>query len=457
MQKTLFHKILIIIAICVGIALALMMIQSTIAERTAFHEEAVRSIAADSVREQSVTGPVLVIPYTDEFEEPQESGDKEPKTVTMVQGVLHKSLIVYPNNLEVVGKIDIDRRYRGIHKVLIYSGQHTISGDFSIPTADALERSHKNSKLALGQAFVVIGIDDVRGIHKIPNMNWGGQQFEFQQGSRLAAFPSGIHAPVGPISFDNAAPVKFSFDLELDGIERLSFTPVGKNNQFTLSSKWPHPQFSGRFLPPPQTRKIDANGFTATWAIPSLATNAQQQLTDLIHPGTVPGAQAMELVDRFNVGFIEPINVYSQADRAVKYGLLFVVLTFAAFFLFEVLKRLPIHPVQYALVGLALALFFLLLISLSEQLPFYLAYLVASGACILLNGFYLAHVLHNWKRGFGFGAALTLLYGVLYGVLQSENNALLMGSVLLFTVLASIMIATRKVDWYQLGKPESVV
>ena len=157
-------------------------------------------------------------------------------------------------------------------------------------------------------------------------------------------------------------------------------------------------------------------------------------------------------LDSFSVAFIEPINVYSQADRAVKYGMLFVALTFAAFFLFEVLKSLPIHPVQYTLVGLALALFFLLLVSLSEHINFVHAYLIAGAACITLIGIYLSYALHSWKRGMGFGTALTLLYGVLFGLLQSESNALIMGSILLFAVLSAIMLVTRKVDWYQLGK-----
>ena len=145
------------------------------------------------------------------------------------------------------------------------------------------------------------------------------------------------------------------------------------------------------------------------------------------------------------------VNIYSQADRASKYGLLFVALTFAAFFVFEILKRLPIHPVQYALVGLALALFFLLLLGLSEHVEFALAYLAASAACIGLLSYYLGHVLRDRWRGLAFGSGLILLYGALYGLLISENNALVLGALLLFAVLAALMVATRKVDWYQIG------
>ena len=246
--------------------------------------------------------------------------------------------------------------------------------------------------------------------------------------------------------------MRFNFELGLDGIERQHFVPVAKNSQIQIKSNWPHPQFGGRFLPSPKNRQIDANGFNVAWSISSLATNAQTQLSTIEGEFKVPDSAPLGQVDRFSVGFIEPVNVYTQSDRATKYGLLFVALTFAAFFIFEILKSLPIHPVQYLLVGLSLVIFFLLLVGLAEHIAFLAAYLIASAACIALTSFYLAHVLHDARRGIGFGVALTVLYGALFGLLSSENNALVMGSILLFAVLAAIMVATRKVDWYQVGK-----
>lgn len=457
MQKPLLFKILIVIGLMLVIGIPLMMIQATIVERMSFRDEAVRSIAADSVREQTMIGPVLVLPYNDEYEEQEAVSDgKSTKTKTIKHSTNRRAL-VYPNDMQIKGAIETDRRYRGIHKVLVYSGQYAISGDFMLPKKDDLPRDAANSLLTLGQPFVALSIEDVRGIRNTPKINWNGKQFEFEQGAGLNTFKSGLHAKLDSIEMKEPARVKFSFDLGLDGIERQHVVPLAKNNQVMLKSNWPHPQFGGRFLPSPKSRTIDEHGFSAVWSISALATNAQQQLTKL-EQGTStsgnagPGAAQSADLDRFSVGFIEPINIYSQADRATKYGLLFVALTFAAFFVFEILKRLPIHPVQYLLVGLALVLFFLLLVSLSEHIDFVLAYLIASIACIALNGFYLAYVLHNWRRGLAFGCALSFLYGALYGLLSSENNALVLGSILLFAVLAAIMIATRKVDWYQIGK-----
>jgi inner membrane protein len=467
MQKALFIKIVIIAVLMLVIGIPLMMVQSTIHERIAFRDQAVTSVAADSVREQTVVGPILVLPYTDEYEAQVESvvnGVK--KTVTQKYSVSRRKL-VFPETLDVNGRIDTDNRYRGIHKVLVYSGQYKMAGDFILPVKASLARNDPNSRITLGKPFIALSIDDARGIRTIPNINWDGHTVEFEHGSGLAGLRSGMHATLPPQDLVAPEHISFAFEFGLDGIERQHFAPVAKNNKFTLTSNWAHPQFSGRFLPSPKNRRIDANGFSATWDISSLASNAQQQLLGL--DGDPEGAPAIVVkdtesaapvadaaprgnlaVDRFTVAFIEPVNVYSMADRATKYGLLFVALTFAAFFVFEILKRLPIHPIQYALVGLALVLFFLLLVGLSEHIAFLAAYLIASVACIELIAFYLSSVLFSWKRGYGFGAALTLLYSALYGLLISENNALVLGSILLFAVLAAVMVATRKVNWYQL-------
>lgn len=227
-------------------------------------------------------------------------------------------------------------------------------------------------------------------------------------------------------------------------------------NKVSLTSKWPHPHLNGNFLPDAATQSVSEKGFKASWMVHSLASNIQEKfLADLAN--NIPNGQAnsanksTDSYEAISVSFVEPINVYSQADRATKYGLLFITLTFAGFFLFEIMKRLPIHPAQYTMVGLAMSMFYLLLISLSEHISFALSYLVASTACVSLLGYYLAHILQNRLHGLAFAGMLTALYGALYGILDSEDNALLMGSLLVFGLLALAMIVTRKVDWYQVG------
>ena len=462
MNKHLLSKLSAILIVAVIIFVALTMIQATIQERQHFHEDAARNIAESSVGAQSVSGPILIVPYTDEYVEGEEVSQNGEIKVHGITKTRHRFFPVFPDNLTVTGNIVPDQRYRGIHKVLVYGGQYAFSGDFSMPSPDALPRTNAKSQVTVGVPFVSLDITDMRGIHKLDGILLGDKRYEFEQGQGLPGANSGLHAALEAMPLGPAAVLKFSFDMKLDGMEHFRFVPVGRNTLVSLSSTWPHPEFGGDFLPSPQSRTVTEHGFSATWDISSLATSVQTAVSARLasisaHAGKPDGTAnpADPVPQAFAVSFIEPINVYSLSERAVKYGLLFVTLTFAAFFLFEVLKQLPIHPVQYGLVGFALTIFFLLLISLSEQIDFTLAYIIASAACILLNGFYLSHVLHNWKRGFGFGAGLTLLYGVLYGVLQSENNALLMGSVLLFAMLAAIMVATRKVDWYALGRGAS--
>lgn len=167
--------------------------------------------------------------------------------------------------------------------------------------------------------------------------------------------------------------------------------------------------------------------------------------------GVANGVSETQGIDAVGLSLVDPVNVYTQADRASKYGLLFVLLTFIGFFMFELIQQLPIHPIQYGLVGLALAIFFLLLVSLSEHIEFGVAYLISSGACIGLLGVYLSAILRSKQRGIGFATMLGLLYAALYGLLISEDNALVLGAGLLFVILAAIMLITRKIDWYQLN------
>lgn len=443
MQKKLLQKCLIIIALMLLIGLPLLMVEGTIDERMRFHEQAVQSIAEDSVREQRVIGPVLVLPYTEEIRD----GDTTRSVV--------RRKLVFPNELKIAGKILTEQRYRGIHQVLMYSGGHSFAGDFSLPAASDFARERSASQLIMGQPYIALSVSDVRGIRDIPTMLVAGNQYKFEQGARLPGYPSGMHVQLDLAGLKAAGGrIPFGFSLYLSGTERQRFVPVGSNNIVDIESNWRHPQFGGNFLP--EKRSVGEAGFKAGWRVSAMASSAQQQLMaqEVAGPSPAGPAAANARLDSFNIGFIEPVNIYTQADRATKYGLLFVALTFAAFFVFEILKSLPIHPVQYLLVGLALIMFFLLLVSLSEHIAFLVSYLIASGACIALITFYLSAVLRSRARGAGFGAGLVVLYSALYGLLISENNALVLGSLLLFTALGAVMIATRKVDWYGLGQSE---
>ncbi len=223
-------------------------------------------------------------------------------------------------------------------------------------------------------------------------------------------------------------------------MNELEVVPLGRESKLQLAGNWPHPNFIGDFLP--ASRSLNASGFNASWQTSWFATDMESRFNRAMKgaSGDLP---------TFSVSLVQPVDHYQLNERAAKYALLFIGLTFISFFMFELLKGLRVHPIQYALVGMGLAIFYLVLLALTEHLGFGWAYLVAALASVLLNGFYLSHVLGGPKQGIGFAALLGLVYAILYSLLQAEEIALLLGALLLFATLALIMLLTRKLDWYQ--------
>ncbi|AMP02240.1 inner membrane CreD family protein [Collimonas arenae] len=433
MNRPLLLKTLAIVVLTLLILIPLGLIRDTVQDRQQHRQEAVASIAASYAGSQTVTGPILVVPYKIRIDEltGQDAGGKK----TYSSRTEDRQYLFFPKDLQMQGKLLPAERYRGLHKVHVYELQSLASGsiEFDLPSPAKLEAD----RISLQQPYLSIGISDVRGLVGSPTFKIDAKPLPVEQGA--GSFGSGMHVNLPAATLNNGGKFDFSLDLTLAGTENLAITPLADNNRIELASSWPHPQFGGSFLP--RTREISDKGFHAVWEVSSLASGAQRAL--------LTGSGSRSSVENLEIQLAEPVNIYSQADRATKYGLLFVLLTFVGFFIFETIKQLPIHPIQYLLVGLGLAIFFLLLVSLSEHIEFWIAYLIASVACIGLLGFYLSQVLRSVARALGFSAMLTLLYGTLYGLLVSEDNALLLGSLMLFVILAIIMTVTRKIDWYQ--------
>ncbi|MBB5208114.1 cell envelope integrity protein CreD [Chiayiivirga flava] len=435
MNRSLLLKMLAIAGLTVVLLVPLMLINGVISERTYYRNEAVTRIAESSAGEQTLSGAVVVVPYVDIVETVVEGKNDAPAKVRRERS--EHQWIFFPDSYAVDGRVNPATRKLGLHEVRVYELEATLQAAFTlaIPATPASVTERQ-----VGVPRLSFGISDVRGLVGTPRLRVDGAETVLEQGSGMAD-GRGVHADLSAVGAGVTRKVAVTADLVVAGTERLSLAPIGTSNRISLASPWPHPLFAGRFLP--RSREVRSNGFDAAWEVSALAAATQRQFLE--------GA-SLESLDGLSLTLVEPVNVYSQADRASKYGVLFVLLTFTAFFLFELIKQLRIHPVQYLLVGLALAIFFLLLLSLSEHIAFVWAYLVAAGACIGLLGFYLSFVLRSKARGIGFAAGLTLLYGALYGLLVSEDNALVMGSLLLFAVLASVMVVTRRIDWYQ-GMP----
>lgn len=445
MQKILWFKTGMMIGLMLMLLVPLGMIENLVGERSYRQEQVVADIAASSAGQQRLFGPVLAVPYSEYWTEIVETRvDGVPKREEK-QHVDSHALYFLPEQLNIDGFLSTETKHRGLFKVRAYVLDTAVKGSFALPAGYGNPKPAHNGRLVFGVPYAAVALSDTRGVLEAPGLEWNGEQHAFEQGAALPIDQiSGMHADLGPQPVDNG-PVKipFSFSLKLRGIEELDFVPAGKQTHVALSSTWQHPSFHGRFLPDPQTQKINEEGFHAEWMVNALASNVAEYLYRCRDIGRY---------DSFGIRLVDPINIYSLSDRATKYAFLFVCLTFGSIFLFEILKRLAIHPAQYALVGLALAMFFLLLLSLSEHIAFYLAYLIAAGACVGLIGFYLSAVMGSIRRGSAAGGMLGGLFAALYGLLQSEDNALMLGSLLLFVLLTVAMAATRRVDWYRLGQ-----
>ena len=438
-------------------------IESLVRERRWRGQEAVRSVEQAHAAAQTVIGPLLARDCTEEWDEVSGTGAERHASVERRS----QTLVEAPSKLVVDGSSRGDVRYRGLFKVNTYVAKATAVAEFPGLAALQPAREHAGSRLACGAMRVIATLSDLRGL-RTASTTADGATLAVAPGTGLDKYPHGLHATL-PQGRDAEArvgePLSVTMVLEFVGTAQLAWVPAAGETRMTLASDWPHPSFGGQFLP--LDRTVRADGFKATWAVSALATAAPAEVLGGAAPcasatpesadedGTPTGVGASPgkpggCLDTFAVSFIDPVNPYVLSDRAVKYGLLFIALTFVCVGLIEVLSGRRVHPVQYALVGLALALFFLLLLSLSEHLPFVVAYGVAAGACAVLLGFYGTFMLGRAGAGLAFGAGIASLYGLLYVLLQMEQDALVIGALMLFAALAAVMVLTRRVDWYAL-------
>ncbi len=423
----------------------LLLIRGVIHDRERYREQAVERVSQSMAGPQQIIGPLRVVPWKEVRRISSIDADGRPQArMEVTEGYLRQT----PRILRLEGDITPDTRRIGLYDVRVFELGAKLKAEFdALPVPET--ETPGGAIREYGEPYLVMGVADVRGLVGTPSLKLDGRPLTLEAGTRaLSDRMAGMHAALPPMQ-EGLPASRLDIDLALAGTQSLGIAPVADANHVSLRSAWPHPLFGGRFLP--NSRTISADGFDAEWEISSLASAAQTQLGEQDRGVLTQRGYDGAAIDSIDVSLVDPVDVYTQADRASKYGILFVVLTFVAFALFELIKRLPIHPLQYLLVGLALAIFFLLLLSLSEHITFWKAYLISAAACIGLQFVYLSGVLRSRWRAAGFATLLTVLYGVLYGLLVSEDNALLMGSLLLFGILAAVMWITRKVDWYEMG------
>ncbi|OQW43739.1 MAG: colicin resistance protein [Proteobacteria bacterium SG_bin5] len=400
------------------------------------------SIAQGWGGEQTLAGPLLVIPYQAQVTETVTQNGKPSVTSRMVT----RELRVAPTLATLDLGIDPERRHRSIYEAIVYTARASGSARFDMPT-DLARAGIAPETLDLARAELRFGVSDPRGlVGRRPSLTIAGRAVALQPGNGPEAtggsgFFAGIDARALP-----REPLMLSYRIDFRGNGSVSMVPQAGESRWKIASAWPHPSFQGGFLP--IDSRVDAKGCSARYAIGNLALG--RALVDLDQPSAtndrvvLPGNNDDRTV---KIALVAPADIYSQVNRAVKYGFLFIGFTFTALLMFDVIGGRHVSTVAYLLVGAGLVLFFVMLLAFAELIGFTFAYLLAAGAMIALLTAYSAAVLGNWRRAAVIFGLLAMLYLLLFVLLSLEAWSLLIGSVLLFATLATVMYITRNVDW----------
>ena len=433
-------KMFSVIILVLLLLIPLGMVRSVLKERMAGRNAAVAEISSSWGGEQSIVGPVLVVPFTHTVKVWKERTVDGRQERFEVDESRVASAFFLPDELNATVAVKPSKLYRGIHEAVVYEAALDLSGRFSAP--DFSRIATPDATVHWDRAAFTMSVSDLRGTSGILTLDVGGQSHELHPGSRLPGFDSGISASFpDPRTLGTGQP--FSMHLNLKGSSGLRLAPVGKQNLVTMTSPWPDPSFKGAFLP--ARRTVGPQGFDAAWEVSWYGRGYPQESTDVsgdcaLNASAVSGSL-------FGVDFMSPVDSYRMVERATKYGVLFISLVFIAFFLFEALQSLRIHSIQYTLVGAALCLFYLGVLALSEFWHFGPAYWTGAAASSLLIVAYCFSVLRSGRRTGIIAAELVGIYTYLYVVLQMQDLSLLFGTVLLFVVLGIVMYATRRLDW----------
>jgi inner membrane protein len=429
-------------ALILVMLIPLAMIRGVLSDRRQRRNEAVDEITASWGKEQNVIGPVLGVPFQYKF--------KSMKDATMPDGhverreveeMLVANAFFLPESLKIASDAQTQTLHRGIYDAIVFRAQIKLEGKFMTPDFGALKIDLKD--VLWKDAFVTVAVSDLRGTRQGLVLDWNGAKRSMRPGSQLPGYTTGAAAllaldqPIGSAA-------EFSIALDVNGSGGIFFAPFAVQNEAELKSNWPDPGFRGAFLP--AERAVRPDGFDAKWKVSYYGRDYPQMWTSI--GGNQRFNEKTVSASFFGAEFLSILDAYRFVERSIKYGVLFLVLVFTTFFLFEVTARQKIHPFQYLMVGAALCLFYLLLLSISEFLGFGLAYLIAGIASTVLISWYCNFFLGGGVRTLMIGAGLAGVYTFLYITLRQQDYALLMGAIALFVLLAVVMYVTRKVDWY---------
>jgi inner membrane protein len=418
-------------------------VQHLIEEREQRQKEAVTEVSNKWAGRQVVTGPMVVLPYW------QTDSD------TSVRKIRSKHFAYFlPDELSINATIIPKEKYRGIYKVMLYNSKINLSGSFK--EIDLQKLNIFPEDVIWSESFLKFNIADVKGLNEELVLQWKNQPLNLSpQSFEDRSGTNGLTAPLSLNGIDDLKNSNFSSQLDLNGSEQLLFTPVGRTTSVTVQSIWPHPSFTGDILP--QNSQVKDSGFSANWkSLAHKRSFPQQWKDDAYILGRITRSSGVtDVVDNnsyltnaaFGADLFVPVNGYQKTMRSVKYSVLCILLTFSAFFLIETTNKRSVHPFQYGLIGLALVLFYILLLSFSEYIGFTTSYVIASVATIGLIAWFAKSILFSGRLSGILSLVLVLMYSYVFTILQLQDYSLLFGSIGLFITLAIIMYFSRKIQW----------
>jgi inner membrane protein len=462
-------KLAIVFALMLLFFVPWAVVYAIVSERTSRRAEAVQEVGKIWGGSQQIGAVVLTVPYRERtFVSAASPSNPSASTEVWTEGRAR----FLPETLDVQAQMTPATRYRGVFPVTVYTARVKLTGRFAVPKTSTLHL--EQATMFWDRATVVVGMSHTKGVSPDASFTWNGKPLAlapsidnvsglFGRGLEASVPDLGAVAPSGSGGssssrasgeVDSGGELPFEITLEIKGTRALAFLPTGKVTTVSLSSPWPDPSFTGGALP--DERRGGPEGFEAQWRVGSFdrgypqAWRESQGLRAKDESAAPAQLDVAAMSSAFGVDLMTTVDLYQQTERSVKYGMLFVGLTFLVFLLIEVLRGIRVHPMQYLLVGGALMIFYLLLLSLAEHIGFGAAYAAASAATVGLIAMYATNAFRARRDGLRAGGLLAGLYATLFVLLRLEDYALLAGAVLLFGVLASVMYLTRRVDWYDI-------
>ncbi len=438
LKNSIIFKVIVIFILILVLMIPTSMVQSLVHERENVQESAIDEVSSKWGMGQTLTGPYLSIPY-DRYVKRYSQKDSVEKVIKEKEWIY-----LLPELLSIDGDISPEKRYRGIYEVVVYDGDFNLSGHFKPLNLKGFDINPK--LIHFDQARLNLGITDLKGIEQQVHVNWNDEVLDFNSGlSTSDLCNSGINTVV-ELAQNDSSDYQFNLDISLKGSQHIYFIPLGKTSQVELSSEWPTPSFGGEYLP--DNREVGESGFTANWEVLHLNRNYPQSWT-----------MERQFVENssFGTDLLLPVDNYKKSYRVARYAILFLVFTFMVFFFVEVLNKTYIHPIQYLLVGIALVVFYSLLLAISEHIKFNFAYLLSMLLTLLLIGTYTKAIIKVKRVPQLITGILLSLYGFIFTIIQLEDYALLIGSIGVFVILGLVMYFSRKIDWYglQIGDAEN--